>query len=413
MRRDRRVVQLRRHAVLFTSRQHVLYWVIELLPELLNGVLPEGTHDATLEEVLNTFASNSESRNAARMALRRVVFALHEAGAKYLLIGGSLPTSKAEIADVDMVAVFTIGSAIPTSPLHISGLGITVDVQYASEDEEEILAALVEFFQVGRDGNRRGILRILLRENDAPSPLVKPSDAILRVVRDVYLKRYFARTTPRRGLLVTIHGVMSHAPWNAHLARLASSQGWVVAPYVYGYQSPLILVCKSRRGRIVDDFREWLHRVATEEDLPISVVAHSFGTYIAARYLLGFDQPPHGFNGLILTGSILSRDLDWDLHAEGRIGRILHERAPSDSWVSQMSKLSGMIGDPLLGDSGVTGFRKRSSIVQQRKAELFSHTNVIAPDVISGRWLPFLNAHALSGPKIDKEFPNHASGVRS
>lgn len=364
------------------------------IPELSGGVLPPGIYDADVSEVIDRFCQAGDTRRAAGFALRDLERALHSAGARYLLVGGSLASDKELIADVDIIAVFERRAAIPSAPPHFTGAGVAVDVQYASEDEAAILDALVEFFQRGRDGRTRGVVRIPLGTAALPGSYGKPAPATLDLVGAVYLNRYFARTGSRRGLLVTIHGIMSHAPWNADLSRLASSRGWVVAPFIYGYQSPLILLQRSKRRAIARKFSDWLHRIMVEEKLPVSVVAHSLGTYIALSYLLGFDEPPYTFEALILTGAILDRNLDWQGKLSTKVRHVLHERAPSDPWVRHMHLLKYIARDDLMGDAGVAGFAKHASFVDERVSELFVHDDMIQPDVIAGRWLPFLGAYA-------------------
>lgn len=54
-------------------------------------------------------------------------------------------------------------------------------------------------------------------------------------------------------------------------------------------------------------------KYCNSSDTKISVIAHSFGTYIIGAYLAGFeDKPPVNFETIILTGSILSEEYDWD-----------------------------------------------------------------------------------------------------
>jgi pimeloyl-ACP methyl ester carboxylesterase len=364
-----------------------------VIPQLVGGLLPPGIHDVQVDEVLAAYCSGSATRQAAGLALRDLARALGESGAKYLLIGGSLPTSKSDIHDVDIVAVFARRSSVPSVAPRFSGLNVAVDLQYASEDEGDILDAMAEFFQLDREGRRRGLLRVQLVE--APSrTLAPPKPGLLDLVSAVYLNRYFEQESARRGLLITIHGIMSHAPWNADLTRIASSQGWVVAPFLYGYRTPLLLLSSGKRRKVLDQFREWIHAVAVEQKLPISVVAHSFGTYVAVKYLVGFDVPPYRFNALILTGAILDRDLDWSTRLAGRVGHVLHERAPLDSWVGRMPPVAKLSREALFGNAGVSGFRHKPRFLQERKSEVFNHSNVIRADVIAGRWLPFLNAHS-------------------
>jgi pimeloyl-ACP methyl ester carboxylesterase len=48
----------------------------------------------------------------------------------------------------------------------------------------------------------------------------------------------------------------------------------------------------------------------------ISIIAHSFGTYIIVRYLLGFDDPLVQFDTVILCGAIIDHKLDLERFRE-------------------------------------------------------------------------------------------------
>jgi len=130
----------------------------------------------------------------------------------------------------------------------------------------------------------------------------------------------------------------------------------------------------------------------------ISVIAHSFGTYIACSYLLGFDTPPTRFDTLILTGAVVDHELDLE-RLKGKAAIIVNEVAPNDEWVG-FAKLANFGRDELFGYAGTQGFSKRTPRLIQRSSEIFTHTNVIRRDVIAQRWMPILEANVGS---VDRE----------
>lgn len=145
----------------------------------------------------------------------------------------------------------------------------------------------------------------------------------------------------------------------------------------------------------MDNFRRWIYDLQKRfQQQFISVVAHSFGTYILAKYICGFgDILPINLNAAILTGSILDAEFDWESHRGTKIGRVLNEVAPNDQWVKHMPKLKWIHSDPLYGNSGVVGFKKPCDIVDQVSNDIFDHNNVIKRDVIERHWMPFLMAN--------------------
>ena len=94
------------------------------------------------------------------------------------------------------------------------------------------------------------------------------------------------------------------------LPTLRSSNGWIFAPFTYGYFDLPQLVSAAQRDLIVDKFRMHIGDIFDRYRGDISVIAHSFGTYIVMKYLLGFDVPPVCIDTLILTGSILNEELN-------------------------------------------------------------------------------------------------------
>ena len=79
-----------------------------MIPELEEGVLPEGIHSCTVDEVEQTFGrfSHSDRRPRLTESLRSYIQAARTAGiAVGVLIDGSYITGKAEPNDIDLVLV--------------------------------------------------------------------------------------------------------------------------------------------------------------------------------------------------------------------------------------------------------------------------------------------------------------------
>jgi pimeloyl-ACP methyl ester carboxylesterase len=364
------------------------------LPGLIDGSLPSGNHITSLHELIERFAG-AGTRQELGNALEQFQEFASSSGARYYLVGGSFLSSKPDPADLDLIAVYQTKAQIPDHA-HRVRTNARVDIQFASEDEPEILHALITMFRLNRRGNTVGVALVPVAGDEVILPEGSVDPRVLEVVRETYsMGRIGRQLAVKRGLLVTIHGIRTHARWNHEVARFASSEGWTVAPFVYGYRFSPILVRRNERVKVINLFRDWLDRLMAEEEADaVSVVAHSLGTYILASYLFGFDTSPHRFNGVILTGSILPRDLDWPSTSEF-VGKVLHERAPNDKWARRMKYLNKFERDPMFGDSGAAGFTQRGEIVDERTCRVFDHNNPFGRDVIRGRWIPFLNAYDL------------------
>lgn len=189
---------------------------------------------------------------------------------------------------------------------------------------------------------------------------------------------------------------ISNASWNTEIAPIASSQGWIFAPYIYENNTVDLLINESKRSEILDQFRNWIFDLQLRfEKYSISVIAHSFGTYILAVYLSKFETPPVCFNSIILTGSIINTSFDWNNYKGKGVVRVRNEIAPNDQWVKFLpNKWDRFLqSNSLLGRSGTEGFEINSSILTQHNNDIFNPNNVIKRDIIYRKWLPYLNAN--------------------
>ena len=171
----------------------------------------------------------------------------------------------------------------------------------------------------------------------------------------------------------------------------------IVIPH---FNKPDLLVSKSKRKQVVEQFREWIYELQQRyNEYNISIIAHSFGTFIIGAYLDGFSDeefPPVSFDSIILTGSILNPDFDWEKYRCRGVGRIYNNIAPNDEFVKYMpeknwKKIIGM--SPLFGQAGVKGFNQQTNMIFQSENKIFTHTNTIKRDVIESKWMPFLKAN--------------------
>jgi hypothetical protein len=145
------------------------------LPELDEyGQLPPGVHLATLREVLERFGAGSVQRSAVADRLRRLyqLVASTRQLARFIVFG-SFVTSKAEPNDVDLVLLmddtFDLASVAGEASLvfqHMEadtrfGASVFWTCRSGAIGGEQ---AMVEYWQLRRDGGLRGIVEILLEE---------------------------------------------------------------------------------------------------------------------------------------------------------------------------------------------------------------------------------------------------------
>ncbi len=130
------------------------------------GVLPEGVHDATLEDIERRFATTPIRKKLFR-GFKLLVKDLASAGCRTLYLNGSFITEKQEPKDYD-ACWETDGVDNTISP-------ILRDIKTFKDERKrkycgdifycapELGADFLHFFQLGRDGKSKGVIRIDLR----------------------------------------------------------------------------------------------------------------------------------------------------------------------------------------------------------------------------------------------------------
>lgn len=367
-----------------------------MIPEFTtHGVLPDGVHIASGQEFLDRFLFNSY-RKDFQGAIINILDWAKAKSARRIFIGGSFVTNQKEPHDLDCLIVFPHEDSIPHKSELLTIATTRVDLQFCSATDAKLLDTFLHLFTHTRGQESMGIVLVDLYGHEKPWEFVysvEPED--YEIIKRAYIRRHYVDHYEPNGVLVTIHGLCSHASWNSEIAPIASSQNWVFAPFLYDdSNSAKLLFSKAKAGQVVERFREWIYAISCRYPYNISVIAHSFGTYILASYIIGFtDFIPIRLNTAILTGSILNKDFDWEHHRGIRIARVLNEVAPNDQWVKYMPKLKWINSDPLYGSSGVDGFTKPCEILVQASNDIFHHNNVIKRDVIERHWMPFLMAN--------------------
>lgn len=364
-----------------------------MIPAFENdGFLPKGIHDATGEELTIRFC-NGKHRKGLSKAITDLLDFASLRGATDVIFGGSFVTTAVEPSDIDCMIVFDQENQIPDYFDRLELDGTKLDIFYASRDQPALLSAIARLLSENRKGRPVGVLSVPLR-NEFGKALwqeVHPTDdPTYEIIKRAYINRQVTdRLHPK--VLITVHGIKTYADWNAEVCHLASSRGWIVAPFVYGKVGASVFTNRKQRAEIVDRFRDHVADMKERYQADVAVISHSFGTFIVAKYLLGFDYPPVSFDTWILSGAVLNSDLNLD-DFEGKAFKIIHEVAPNDCIVDWANR-SPIGNDSLFGNAGRIGFSYTGDRLEQRICNIFSHTNVIRRDVVAQRWLPWLDAN--------------------
>lgn len=368
-----------------------------------DGYLTDDTHEITKEEFINYFCLRTGGNIAKKKQNIRAWYAeafenlwvwASSAGAASIIVGGSFITSEPSPGDIDVLVVFSRRSDIKNPEHSFGNEHAIVDVQCLSEDEPELLQAYMQLIGADRRYIGRGLVQIKLHSKVATHIRSKEQSRLLAAAMGSYIYRHRPSRSTSERLIIPIHGIRSDADWIPKFTFLASASGWAVAPFVYGYESGLILRDKKRKAEIVNDFRLWLNEIRKTFKGSISIVAHSFGSYIVGRYLSEAKDLIETFGGVVLAGSILSTDFDWPkLLEKQEVNMVLNTRSSNDEWVSMLPEggVKHIAEDSLMGPAAVEGFKRKHARLTERESGLLKHSNIFESDVITRLWLPFLS----------------------
>lgn len=211
------------------------------------GHLPSGIHLCSGQEFINRFCTGDIRQDFSKVIIDILDFAATR-NAQYVFVGGSFVTNKSDPRDLDVVMVLREREHIPKKPERLLIEGRRTDIMFCSEDEPKIMNAFVHLLANGRYGEELGVIQINVDGSDQPWVIQHaPDDDTYEVIKRVYFNRELIDLSEPTGVLVTVHGLRSDASWNEHIVPIASSQGWIVAPYYYGFQNGDILFSSQKK----------------------------------------------------------------------------------------------------------------------------------------------------------------------
>jgi len=163
-------------------------------------------------------------------------------------------------------------------------------------------------------------------------------------------------------IVVTLHGIRTRGRWQKQITPYLARHGLVPHHLDYGFFGVLSFLLPWTRARQVQwlraELRDLMDRTGARR---VSVIAHSFGTWLALE-VLEAENGNLRFDRVVLTGSIVRRDFPWaeTLLRDRRVQGVRNERATGD-WVVRaaqwFSRLAAPLGiAPRVGASGALGF---------------------------------------------------------
>jgi len=195
----------------------------------------------------------------------------------------------------------------------------------------------------------------------------------------------------RKHVVLLIHGIRTRAEWAQRIAAMLETEpGIRVKPVGYGFFDLIRFLLPfgfTRSGPITRVTQQVLDTLDRPEGRPdLSIIAHSFGTYIVAKILEG--APGIRLHRLIFCGAVVPADFRWEIFA--------HRLAPDASGEWHALNDCGMRDLwPVLAASVTWGYGAsgRFGFQHVRVRDRFfdvGHSDYFREDFARHYWLPYL-----------------------
>jgi hypothetical protein len=220
-----------------------------------------------------------------------------------------------------------------------------------------------------------------IRGYDSPSILTEP--------RTNKIDAMLAESTPDH-LVILVHGINTRALWMNEVKPALERAGFAVAQTSFGkfsllrFLSPLRLGRRAAIDRVLTDIRtaRESHKLSTGSyPTKMSVISHSFGTYVVATILL--EAADLEWERVIFCGSVVREDFPIQRVLKSFRHPLLNEIGTQDYWPA-LAESAGWG----YGSVGSTGFNRPP--VETRWHFGFRHSDFLTDDFCTKFWVPFL-----------------------
>lgn len=201
-----------------------------------------------------------------------------------------------------------------------------------------------------------------------------------------------AAAETKKHILVLLHGMNTYAEWQEVLAEPIRNET-NIEPAVVGYGNfhpvKFFMPGRYRQKRIDVVLRDLTGLRASNPNADISIVAHSFGSYIFSKIIEKSAEIK--FHRVILCGSVVETDYNWAAVSRRMTAPVVNDIGRWDYWPSLAKSWSWGYGD-----SGSLGFK--NSFVRDRYYD-FGHSDFLNVEHMKNYWLPYLiDGRVVSSP---------------
>jgi len=182
-------------------------------------------------------------------------------------------------------------------------------------------------------------------------------------------------------VVALIHGIRTAAVWAEGVARvLQQSCDVVPKPIRYGYFDTLqFLFPWGTREAPVQRVTRQIRTIRNEyPDAEISVIGHSFGTYIISKILE--QESDITFHHVVLCGSVIDANYRWDLVRSRVKGRVVNDCGTRDIWP--------VLAQGATWGYGATGTLGMSGAIVSDRFHPYGHSDFFNEEFVINFWVP-------------------------
>jgi hypothetical protein len=192
------------------------------------------------------------------------------------------------------------------------------------------------------------------------------------------------KTSELRQVVVLIHGIRDHALWQQEIRDILEVAGFKVVSTNYGrfdlirFLMPIGFFRKKAIAEVLNQLNITFHSNPGSE---VSVIAHSFGTYIIGHILR--DNFNLKFDKIILCGSVLKYNFPFEQFQNRFSSEIINEVGTKDIWPAFAESVTAEYGS-----AGTFGFHR--PLIYDRWHNGAGHGYFLDENFCRKYWLPFL-----------------------
>jgi hypothetical protein len=201
-------------------------------------------------------------------------------------------------------------------------------------------------------------------------------------------------------VVILVHGIRDYALWQNSIRATLERAGFKAEPTNYdrfNLLKFLLPIWFFRRQAIEEVWKQIRIIAQNNPNTPISVIAHSFGTFVVSHLLKeGFDLK---FHRIIFCGSVVPYNFDYEQIQNRFVAPILNEVGTRDIWPAVAESLTSGYGS-----AGTHGFRR--PLVRDRWHNGAGHGYFLDARFCKKYWIPFLsNGEIVKGPDSPEDPP--------